>query len=55
MIKHPYLPNFVIQELNKNPEFVMKLRSHANFPTIDKFKKQVTDAIKERIIKTSED
>ena len=55
VIKHPDLPNFVIQELNKNPEFIMKLRSHANFPTIDKFKKQVTDAIKERIIKTSKD
>ena len=25
--KHPYLPNFVIQELNKNPEFMEKLRS----------------------------
>ena len=31
VIKHPYLPNFVIQELNKNPEFVQKLRSEKNF------------------------
>ncbi|OAB30399.1 transcriptional regulator, TetR family [Flavobacterium fryxellicola] len=54
VIKHPYLPNFVIQELNKNPDFVMKLRSQENFPTIDKFKQQVTDAIKEGIIKPIE-
>lgn len=54
VIKHPYLPNFVIQELNKNPEFVMKLRSQDNFPTIDKFKQQVTDAIKVGIIKPIE-
>ena len=31
VIKHPYLPNFVIQELNKNPEFVQKLRSEKKF------------------------
>lgn len=54
VIKHPYLPNFVIQELNKNPDFVMKLRAQENFPTIDKFKQQVTDAIKEGIIKPIE-
>ncbi len=51
VIKHPYLPNFVIQELNKNPEFAQKLRSEKNFPSIDKFKLQVSDAIKQGIIK----
>ncbi|PIV16230.1 MAG: TetR/AcrR family transcriptional regulator, partial [Flavobacteriales bacterium CG03_land_8_20_14_0_80_35_15] len=25
VIKHPYLPNFIIQELNRNPDFVKKL------------------------------
>lgn len=54
VIKHPYLPNFVIQELNKNPEFVQKLRSEKNFPSIEKFKLQVSDAIIQGIIKPIE-
>lgn len=54
VIKHPYLPNFVIQELNKNPEFVQKLRSEKNFPSIEKFKLQVSDAINQGIIKPIE-
>ena len=52
--EHPYLPNFVIQELNRNPEFLQTLRSKDNFPTIDKFKVQVADAIKNGIIKPIE-
>lgn len=54
VIKHPYLPNFVIQELNKNPEFVQKLRSEKIFPSIEKFKLQVSDAINQGIIKPIE-
>ena len=54
VIKHPYLPNFVIQELNKNPEFVQKLRSEKNFPSIEKFKLQVSDAINQGSIKPIE-
>ena len=54
VIKHPYLPNFVIQELNKNPEFVQKFRSEKNFPSIEKFKLQVSDAINQGIIKPIE-
>ena len=54
VIKHPYLPNFVIQELNKNPEFVLKLRAEKSFPSIDKFKLQVSDAIKQGVIKPIE-
>lgn len=54
VIKHPYLPNFVVQELNKNPEFVQKLRSEKNFPSIEKFKLQVSDAINQVIIKPIE-
>ena len=54
VIKHPYLPNFVVQELNKNPEFVQKLRSEKNFPSIEKFKLQVSDAINHGIIKPIE-
>jgi TetR/AcrR family transcriptional regulator len=54
VIKHPYLPNFVIQELNKNPEFVLHLQSEKHFPSIDKFKLQVSDAIKQGVIRPIE-
>ncbi|MBK8599715.1 MAG: TetR/AcrR family transcriptional regulator [Flavobacterium sp.] len=54
VIKHPYIPNFVIQELNTNPEFVNKLKSETNFPSIDKFKLQVNDAIKLGVIRPIE-
>jgi AcrR family transcriptional regulator len=52
VIEHPYLPNFVIQELNKNPGFVEKLRTEKDFPKIEKFKLQVEDAVTRGIIKT---
>ncbi len=51
VIGHPYLPNFVIQELNKNPDFIEKLRIEKDFPKIEKFKFQVEDAITRGIIK----
>ena len=51
VIKHPYLPNFIIQELNRNPDFITKLTSEQHFPTIDKFKKQVQENIEAGIIK----
>ena len=51
VMKHPYLPNFVIQEINKNPEFVQKLKTEKNFPSIDKFKIQVASAIEQGLIK----
>jgi len=51
VIGHPYLPNFVIQELNKNPDFIEKLRLEKDFPRIEKFKFQVEDAITRGIIK----
>ena len=51
VIVHPYLPNFVIQELNKNPDFIGRLRAEKDFPTIEKFKIQVEDAITLGIIK----
>ena len=50
-IKHPYLPNFIINELNRNPEFVQKLASEKQFPTIHKFKQQVTENIENGAIK----
>ena len=51
VMKHPYLPNFVIQEINKNPEFIQKLQMEKNVPSIDKFKIQVASAIEQGLIK----
>lgn len=51
VIKHPYLPNFIIQELNRNPEFVKNLIADKNFPNISKFKQQVNEKVEEGIIK----
>jgi TetR/AcrR family transcriptional regulator len=45
MIKHPYLPNFIIQELNRNPKFIEKIKNNVAFPNIDKFKLQVQNAV----------
>jgi len=43
---HPYLPKFIIQELNQNPEFAEKLIQHNSFPNIDIFKNQIETAVK---------
>ncbi|AMC11458.1 TetR family transcriptional regulator [Lutibacter profundi] len=51
VIKHPYLPNFIIQELNRSPEFIQKLLAEKHFPNIEKFKKQVNDKVAEGIIR----
>ena len=42
---HPYLPNFIIQELNRNPGFAESLRQTEGFPHIEKFKQQLNDEI----------
>lgn len=51
VIKHPYLPNFIIQELNRNPEFVKNLIAEKNFPNISKFKQQVNEKVSEGVIR----
>jgi len=51
IIKHPYLPNFIINELNRNPEFVKKLTSEKHFPTIKYFKQQVIENVENGNIK----
>ena len=51
VLKHPYLPTFVIQELNSNPDFVATLISEKHFPNIAVFKKQVEELVKEGKIK----
>ena len=49
--KHPYLPNFIIQELNRNPDFFEKVQQNAAFPSLDKFEKQVAQEIEQGILK----
>ncbi|WP_405397058.1 TetR/AcrR family transcriptional regulator [Maribacter sp. Asnod2-G09] len=49
--EHPYLPNFIIQELNRNPEFILKMKGNPGFPNLVKFKKQVEKEVEEGIIK----
>jgi AcrR family transcriptional regulator len=51
VIKHPYLPNFIIQELNRNPKFMDELTKEKHFPSLDKFKKQVELDIASGIIR----
>lgn len=41
MIKQPYLPGFIIQELNRNPDFVQQIGAFGQFPNLDKFRLQL--------------
>ena len=49
--EHPYLPNFIIQELNRNPDFILKMKESNGFPNLEKFKKQVDVEVANGIIK----
>ncbi|WP_339837139.1 TetR/AcrR family transcriptional regulator [uncultured Maribacter sp.] len=49
--KHPYLPNFIIQELNRNPDFILKMKDNKGFPNLAKFKRQVDKEVEDGIIK----
>ena len=49
--KHPYLPNFVIQEINRSPDFSKNLKENPNFPNLEAFKEQVNDDVKNGLIK----
>ena len=49
--KHPYLPNFVIQESNRNPEFFKKMQQINGFPSLDNFKKQVELEVEQGILR----
>ncbi len=51
IINHPYLPNFIIQELNRNPEFILKLKENSGFPNLEKFKIQVDNDVENGLIK----
>ena len=45
ILKHPYLPNFIFQELNRNPRFLEKMRNNQDLPDITKFKAQVESEV----------
>ena len=49
--QHPYIPNFIIQELNRNPNFFEIIQQNTAFPTIKKFKKQVAAEVEQGILK----
>ncbi len=51
IIKHPYLPNFIIQELNRNPDFILKIQENSTLLNIEKFKTQVTLEVNQGILK----
>ncbi|PRX43831.1 TetR/AcrR family transcriptional regulator [Salegentibacter salegens] len=52
--KHPYIPNFIIQELNRNPGFIEKLQANSAFPSLDKFNAQVEKEVKDGILKPTD-
>ncbi|HPF97940.1 MAG: TetR/AcrR family transcriptional regulator [Flavobacteriaceae bacterium] len=49
--EHPYLPNFIISELNRNPNFFLTIKEPHGFPRLDKFKKQVETDVEKGILK----
>lgn len=51
MMKHPYLPNFIISELNRNEDFIIKLKEHTGFPNLEKFKACLDGEINKGLIK----
>ncbi len=51
IMKHPYLPNFIVQELNRNEDFILKIKNNTGFPNLEKFKKQVDIEVKNGILR----
>lgn len=50
MMKHPYLPGFIIQELNRNEDFILKLKKNTGFPNLEKFRTIVDGEVEQGII-----
>jgi hypothetical protein len=46
------LPNFIIQELNRNPDFILKMKDNNVLPNLTKFKKQVALEVEKGIIRS---
>lgn len=51
IVKHPYIPNFIILELNRNENFILKLKENKSFFNLDAFENQVEKEVSEGIIK----
>jgi AcrR family transcriptional regulator len=51
VIKHPYLPNFVFQELNNNPDFLKKMTENDAIPSFTVFKNQIESLVKQKKIR----
>lgn len=51
MIEHPYLPNFIILELNRNEDFIRKLKENKSFLNLDTFEIQVQKEVSKGVIK----
>ena len=49
--KHPYLPNFIIHELNRNPKFFEKIQKNAAFQSLEKFNRQGEAEVEKGILK----
>ena len=45
--KHPYLPNFIIQELNRDSDFINVLQSRKGFPDFRNFQAQVEQEVRD--------
>lgn len=54
VIENPFLPQFIIQEMNNNPEFVMNILHHGDRPDPSLLIGQIENEIKAGIIKTLE-
>ena len=51
VINHPFLPQFIVQEMNNNPEFVMQFLNHENRPNPSIMIAQIETEIAAGIIK----
>lgn len=51
MLKHPYIPNFIMNELNRNEDFILKLKDNEGFPNLEKFKAKVAAEIQQGQLK----
>lgn len=49
--KHPYIPNFIFHELNKNPGFIDKIKKAKGFPSLNKFNRQVAEEVQKGVLK----
>lgn len=49
--EHPYLPGFIIQEINRNPQFFEKIKENGHLPNLEFFDAQVSLEVKNGTIK----